>query len=244
MCTLIVCRQAHPRFPLIIVSNRDEFYARPSAPPALVKHGDRSIVSPRDLERGGTWMGVASGGWFVGLTNQDDGMHLQGRDSRGKVVDALLKMNDIDEAEWYVNACVGSNYNPFNVVFGTSHDMRIGMVHGDFTMVAPIKQSVTVVANDCTFNAAYAHRQAAAQSSVMRALRHEKLVPSSFKRTLSLHVNHDDPYQSVCVHDQEKKFGTVSSSVVTVSSSGDISYAYADGPACQLNRQKSTLRFK
>jgi uncharacterized protein with NRDE domain len=57
MCVVALAHQIHPDWPLILIGNRDEFHARPAAP--LAAWDDRSgIVAGRDLQAGGTWLGV------------------------------------------------------------------------------------------------------------------------------------------------------------------------------------------
>ena len=73
MCTLILLDRVVPGVPVVVAANRDEFYARPAAPPALFRSdeaGRASFVAPQDLEAGGTWMGVNEHGLFAGLTNR------------------------------------------------------------------------------------------------------------------------------------------------------------------------------
>jgi len=53
--------------PLVVAANRDEFYAR-AASPADWWEGGR-ILAGRDLQGGGTWMGVSRDGRFAALTN-------------------------------------------------------------------------------------------------------------------------------------------------------------------------------
>src|SRR3546814_13807413 len=49
--------QVHPDWPLILIGNRDEFHDRPSAPLGPWDDGS-GIVAGRDLQAGGTWMGL------------------------------------------------------------------------------------------------------------------------------------------------------------------------------------------
>ena len=92
MCTLILLDRVVPGFPVVVAANRDEFFARPAAPPALFPstEGKPAYLAPQDLEAGGTWMGVNASGLFVGLTNRPVAVRDPSARSRGLLVlDAL-----------------------------------------------------------------------------------------------------------------------------------------------------------
>lgn len=62
MCLLLFAYNCHPRYPLLLLANRDEFYRRPTAPAAPWNDsGMPSMIAGRDLEAGGTWAGIARG---------------------------------------------------------------------------------------------------------------------------------------------------------------------------------------
>jgi hypothetical protein len=61
MCLVAFAWNVHPRWRLVLAGNRDEFHARPSAPLARWE-GDASILAGRDLQAGGTWLGLGAGG--------------------------------------------------------------------------------------------------------------------------------------------------------------------------------------
>lgn len=67
MCLLAVAYHQHPEAPLIVVSNRDEYYARPTG--AMHWWDDAPILAGRDLQANGTWMGVTRSGRFAAITN-------------------------------------------------------------------------------------------------------------------------------------------------------------------------------
>ncbi|PTT89543.1 hypothetical protein DBR42_07645, partial [Pelomonas sp. HMWF004] len=58
MCLAAFALNAHPRFPLVIAANRDEFFARPAAPMAWWRSGAVEVLAGRDLSAGGTWFGL------------------------------------------------------------------------------------------------------------------------------------------------------------------------------------------
>lgn len=80
MCLLLLSRN-HPDYDLILLSNRDEFFERPTKsltnsviePSALSltigESRTTSILSGLDAERGGTWLALSKTGKFSALTN-------------------------------------------------------------------------------------------------------------------------------------------------------------------------------
>ena len=71
MCLLIFAHQTSSRYPLVVAANRDEFHARPTA--ASHFWADHpGLLAGRDLDQGGTWMGVTHDGRFAAITNYRD----------------------------------------------------------------------------------------------------------------------------------------------------------------------------
>ena len=67
MCLVVLAWNAHPRYRLIVAANRDEFHNRPAA--ALAPWREPPLLAGRDLEAGGTWLGVDRGRRFGVVTN-------------------------------------------------------------------------------------------------------------------------------------------------------------------------------
>jgi uncharacterized protein with NRDE domain len=73
----------------VVAANRDEFHARPASPAAF--WGDApAILAGRDLEAGGTWMGVSRTGRFAAVTNYRGGTEPRAAQSRGALVTRFL----------------------------------------------------------------------------------------------------------------------------------------------------------
>ena len=73
MCLLVFAWQTHPEHALIFAGNRDERHARASAAAGLWREAPQ-VLGGRDLEAGGTWLGVTLGGRFAVVTNYRDGL--------------------------------------------------------------------------------------------------------------------------------------------------------------------------
>jgi uncharacterized protein with NRDE domain len=82
MCLILFAWQQHAQYKLVVAANRDEFYARPTAP-AQFWHDTPQILAGRDLEQGGTWLGVTRSGRFAAITNVRDPSAKIGAHSRG-----------------------------------------------------------------------------------------------------------------------------------------------------------------
>lgn len=119
MCLILVSLKSHPSFPLIIAANRDEFYARETAPMAWHDSAP-PVLCGTDLKEGGTWMGVTETGRFAALTNHRDPSRIKpDAASRGWIVSEFLK--GTDDAPGFAEALsrTRQNYNGFNLLFGT-----------------------------------------------------------------------------------------------------------------------------
>lgn len=113
MCLAAFALNAHPRFPLVIAANRDEFFARPAAQMAWWAE-QPDILAGRDLSAGGTWFGLTRAGRLALLTNvREPGRQDPAAPSRGALVVDWLKSRD-DAADFARQLAGG--YNGFNLV--------------------------------------------------------------------------------------------------------------------------------
>lgn len=131
MCTIVALVAQRPDFPLVLATNRDEFYARPTAGPGLLLEAPKAIGG-RDLLAGGTWMGVSEAGLFVGVTNQRSS---EGRDpsklSRGELVLASLRLGEPEAIARHLETLDARRYNPCNLMFGTAEALFVAYARAD-----------------------------------------------------------------------------------------------------------------
>lgn len=129
MCILFFAIESHPHYPLIICANRDEFHHRPTQP-AQFWPPDQNILAGKDLQAGGTWLGVNQAGQFAGITNLRTQNLQDGVRSRGElVVNALAPHNStlafntsVITPQWLQEHSL--NYNPFNLIFEYQHTLH------------------------------------------------------------------------------------------------------------------------
>jgi uncharacterized protein with NRDE domain len=113
MCLILAAWRRHPRFPLVVAANRDEFHARPAARAGFWPDHPE-ILAGRDLEAKGTWMGVSRSGRFAAVTNYRGGRDPNAAESRGALVTGFLLslLNSkafMDETEKAKNSFSGFN---------------------------------------------------------------------------------------------------------------------------------------
>jgi uncharacterized protein with NRDE domain len=123
MCLILFAYQSHPHYPLLVAANRDEFYARPTAPMAYWEDIPE-LLAGRDLQAGGTWLGITRSGRFAAITNyRDPRSVLPNAPSRGHLVSDFLKSRESGRV--YLERLLprGSDYNGFNLLLGDGKEL-------------------------------------------------------------------------------------------------------------------------
>ncbi|MDF3982672.1 NRDE family protein [Luteibacter sp. PPL201] len=115
MCLIAFAWRTHPRWRLVLVGNRDEFHARPTAPLASWDEAPQ-ILAGRDLHAGGTWAGVAPRGRVGVITNVRDPQASHEGMSRGLLVADYLASSLPAAAHADELMAMASAYRPFNLL--------------------------------------------------------------------------------------------------------------------------------
>jgi hypothetical protein len=124
MCLIAWDWQPGSALPLLVLANRDEFYARPTL--ALHAWPCGQVLAGKDEQAGGTWLGLGSQGpqfRFAAITNFRD-LSLQRPDalSRGALVPEFLQSNESADVFLARLSSTAHRYNPFNLlVFDGTH---------------------------------------------------------------------------------------------------------------------------
>lgn len=119
MCLAVVAIGAHPRYPLVVAANRDEYHARPAAPLDWWDAGGVELVAGRDLQAGGTWFGATRGGRWCLVTNvRDPARHDPAAPSRGELVTRYLRDGRPPVAALGAIVAAAAGHNGFNLVAG------------------------------------------------------------------------------------------------------------------------------
>jgi uncharacterized protein with NRDE domain len=134
MCTIIAAVDVWAGLPLVVAANRDEALDRPASEPRVWAAGEvatRRVLAPRDLQAGGTWLGVNDAGLFVGITNRRGSLlgSDRSRRSRGELVFNALGAATHVDARARVRALDPRDYNPFHLLLADRGGARV--VWGD-----------------------------------------------------------------------------------------------------------------
>ncbi|WP_372017050.1 NRDE family protein [Pseudoxanthomonas sp. 10H] len=121
MCVVAFAWDAHPRWRLVLAGNRDEFHARPTAPLAPWDDGP-GIVAGRDLEAGGTWLGVDGRGRCALVTNVRDFSRPQDGLSRGLLASDYLRGDEGAATRAHALLAAAPDYRPFNLLLFDPQD--------------------------------------------------------------------------------------------------------------------------
>ena len=123
MCLLLISYNTHPEYPLIVAANRDEFYDR------LTRKADfwkdyPELLAGKDLEAGGTWLGITKSGRFAAITNYRDMNNIKKNvPSRGKLTLNFL-ISGIPPVKYgYSLSEKAKEYNGYNLLFSDLETM-------------------------------------------------------------------------------------------------------------------------
>ena len=153
MCTLIVLHRCVAGRPLVVAANRDEFLARPAEDFAIRTSAAGPILSPLDLEAGGTWVGLSQRGVFAGLTNlrprPGSGVtdtSTQQLRSRGDVVMMALESESAADAANQAARLEAGAYSPFQLMVADGRDAFL-VVYRDRPAVLELEAGPHIVGN-------------------------------------------------------------------------------------------------
>ena len=131
MCLIVFAWKLIPECPLIMAANRDEFFSRPALAAGWWEDNP-DIYAGRDLQAGGTWLGINRHGRFAALTNIRNGSQRRtDTRSRGELVAGFLKSDQ--GAEDYLAGVreLADQYNGFNLLVGDGGELFCLSNEGD-----------------------------------------------------------------------------------------------------------------
>ena len=124
MCLILFAWRAHPDYRLVLAANRDEFHERPTLAADFWPQ-QPGLLAGRDLQAGGTWLGVTRSGRFAAVTNFREPLEpeIPLERSRGELVTDFLagEQPPLEHAQGL--RASGTNYRGFNLLLGTPESL-------------------------------------------------------------------------------------------------------------------------
>jgi len=120
MCLISIAYQSHPDYPLLVAANRDEYHRRPTAG-AQFWDDHPQLLAGKDLQAGGTWIGITRTGRFAAITNHRNppSTRAQPRSRGFLTLDFLL--GGMSAAHYLESvAARAGEYAGFNLIVGES----------------------------------------------------------------------------------------------------------------------------
>ncbi len=119
MCFIVFNYKQHSRYKLIFCANRDEFYNRETVAMHFWPEND-SVLAGKDVQGGGTWLGITKTGKLAALTNfREQSAVSSTKPSRGQIVKMFLEQGC--ETKEFIDYLKKSKnfYEGYNLIFGT-----------------------------------------------------------------------------------------------------------------------------
>ena len=138
MCLLAFALDSHPRYCLVLAANRDEDFSRRASVAGFWDDAPQ-ILAGRDLEAGGTWLGVSKGGRLAALTNYfGPNEYAKDKLSRGRLIPEFLSGTMTPQQYLHQLEETGDRYNGFGLVFGDAGGLGYYSNRGDAISRIPI----------------------------------------------------------------------------------------------------------
>ena len=115
MCLIVFAHYTHPKYPFILLANRDEYYERPTRQLGFWDK-EADLIGGRDLRAGGTWLAMNRSGAFAAVTNVRMSIAQPHAKSRGFLPIDFLKSSQTSEA--YMQKLLNQRrmYNGYNLL--------------------------------------------------------------------------------------------------------------------------------
>ncbi|GLH68121.1 NRDE family protein [Geothrix edaphica] len=146
MCLIALAYRAHPDFELLLVANRDEYHARPTAPAGPWAEAP-DVFGGRDLSQGGSWLALSQRGRLACVTNvRRMAVPDPGAPSRGALVSGFVRGDQAARTFSEEVAAGAMAFAGFNLLLWDGSELRYLNNHPRFVSRA-VPPGVHVVSN-------------------------------------------------------------------------------------------------
>ncbi len=250
MCILFLAIDTHPDYPLILCANRDEFHHRPTAPAHFWPPSEQ-ILAGKDLQAGGSWLGINRQGQIAALTNLRNATQSNDMKSRGELVIKALESNHgANFLNWLQNHA--HNYNPFNLVF--THNDGYYCFNSASQALVHLTQGFHSVSNGAmddiwpkmakgeqALEALITQQKTLCIDELIELMKDETQASDELLPETGIALEWERRLSSIYIHHNE--YGTRSTSIITLNKLGQYHFTEVryDGKGRQLGRQDFSL---
>jgi uncharacterized protein with NRDE domain len=238
MCTILAWKDVHPRWPLIIAANRDEFEGRESTGPQVLD-SDPIIIGGRDEVAGGTWLAVSERGVLAAIANRRGaGEHDAKKRSRGTLVIEAARAANVAGAKTFASNIDPATYNPFILLVADATYGFVAHAGDDGLRLAELSAGAHAITNwdlDSTKTSKAARALRIAQRTRISDVKEPAALARLLHHVLSDHAEGPGGLDGgLCVHRPAREYGTRSSWIVVLGSSPRETCAYyIEGHPCE-----------
>lgn len=231
MCLIAFALNENRDYPFILIANRDEFYDRRTEPIHFWPDHPK-VLAGKDLKAGGSWMGITKDGRFCAVTNYRDIKHSDpNAQSRGELVTNFLTSNLPSQKYLQELQNTTVKYNGYNLLTwqnknmhhysnyqGTINELSNGihalsnaLLDTPWYKVKKIKEVfIKVINNDLN------------EQLFFEILADTSTADDNDLPQTGLPYELEKAVSAMCI--RTEKYGTVSSSVVTINTKGQVSF--------------------
>jgi uncharacterized protein with NRDE domain len=225
MCTVILAHRILDNAPLLFGANRDEQLARPAEPPKFRDDTALRTVTPRDIEAGGTWLGVNEAGVLSAITNRFGRTIDASRRSRGELVDLALEHASAAAASAAVGNLVADDYNGFHLLCADKDHAWLVWSDGE-TLSRSKLSSGLIVITERSLGAASTARRERVLAECRQLIEDGVFDEAHLQEVLS--ICDDASIDATCVRIPTMNYGTRSSTIIRLGETERL--LHAEGP--------------
>ena len=228
MCTLAFALRPSAGVALAVSGNRNEFLARPAAPPRIWPDVP-GVLMPRDEKAGGTWLGLTSRGLFVCVTNRRAAAPDPERRSRGLLVVDALRTGDAAAVRELAKTLPPRRYNGFHLVFADAREAGVVVCDGERLETRALAPGEAHLVTERSYGAGEGVREAEVLREIEPPLLHPDVTAAMLRPPMQRHG--PSPLEGACVHADGFGYGT-RSSIQLVLRASSVDLLWTQGHPC------------
>jgi uncharacterized protein with NRDE domain len=239
MCLILFAYQVHPDYSLVLAANRDELFARPSQPAGFWEDEKNApeILAGRDLQAGGTWLGLSRSGRFAAVTNIRDPLQAEKKPkSRGELTLNFLISNE--SAKDYAESLAKQfdQFAGYNLLI--SDGSTLYYVNNFEKIIAPLKPGYYGLSNgtlDSVWPKITRGKIALKQllesdvelttDALINIMTSKEKAPDSELPDTGIPIELERALSSLFIENPERQYGTLCSTAVIAKANGEIRFS-------------------